>query len=109
MENQNPAQSEPTNVVPGPTATPVTPPAPAEETHEAPINSPQERIKFLMQNLKIKFDTANKQTKLIVIFVGVLFAVILFLSILVALFGKKQNVPVLLPTASPIFKDRRGS
>lgn len=100
MENQNPTQQ---NVVPeGTSVQPPISPAPAEETHEAPINSPLDRIKFLLQNLKIKFDNANKQTKIIVIVVAVLFGIILLLSILVALFGKKQHVPILLPTPTPI-------
>lgn|SRR5579859_3053402 len=92
---------EPTKPVQQPVQNQI-PPTPVEKIPQTPSAVPQERLKFLAQNLKIKFDAASKQTKLIIIVVGVLFSIILLLSILVALFGKKQHVPILQPTPTLI-------
>ncbi len=64
--------------------------------------SARDKTKVFIDNLKLKFNALPKNTRILVVFIVALFFIIFALSILVALFGKKQNRPVLLPSPSPI-------
>ncbi len=74
---------EPTN--------PITPPA----TPVIPVQPP-------IDNLKTKFNAMPKTTKILVIVMAALFLIILLLSILVAMFGKKQTIVIATPSPSPV-------
>ncbi len=70
------------------------------------VPQPSMPLKTKLQNLKanliIKFNALSKNTKMLVIVMAVLFLIIFLLSILVALFGKKQTVIVATPTPAPL-------
>ncbi len=68
----------------------------------ATSEKPKGKLQNLVDNLKLKFNVLPKNTKILVITIAVLFLIIFLLSILVALFGKKQTVVIATPTPSSI-------
>lgn len=85
--------SEQAPVAPPPTTPPSGSPTPQGSAPKAstPIN-----------NLKDKFNSFPKNTKILVIAVIVLFLIIFVLSMLTALFGKKRTGPIATPSPTPI-------
>lgn len=90
----------PTSPVQGPTQ-PVPQPQAAPQQQVAPQTT-QNKIPVVVENLKSKFIALPKNTKMLVTIVAGLFLVILLLSVLVMLFGKRTKTPTLAPTPTPI-------
>ncbi|CAN5336537.1 hypothetical protein BH10PAT1_BH10PAT1_0630 [soil metagenome] len=86
MENQNQNPIPPATSIPQGVPVPVTPPVKPN-----PIDQ-----------LKTKFNSLPKNSKMIAMLVAVLFSIIFILFLLVLLFGKKQNTPVVIKTPDPI-------
>lgn len=61
-----------------------------------------EKFKSLIEKWKQKYIKLPPKNKKIVISISVLFIVIFFLLIIVSIYGKKQNYPVLVPTPTPL-------
>ncbi len=62
----------------------------------------KKKLKTLSADLKIKFNNLSKNSKILVVTIAVIFLIILVLSVLVALFGKRQRLPVLTASPTPI-------
>ncbi|HSX49169.1 MAG TPA: hypothetical protein VLE44_02840 [Candidatus Saccharimonadales bacterium] len=91
------------NIVPPTTPVPpVQQPAPVVPQEPLSPQPIQKKIPVIAENLKTKFVGLPKNTKIIVIIVAGLFLVILLLSVLVILFGKRTKTPTLAPTPTPI-------
>ncbi|SRR5258708_6280850 len=75
---------------------------PVQPTAKVPVQTPQAKFKNLTENLKEKFNKSSKNTKLIIMIVVVLLSIIFFLSILVALFGKKPVALTPIPSPTSI-------
>lgn len=59
-------------------------------------------VKNKIGNLKEKFNSYSKNTRILIVVIAVMFVVIILLSIMVMLFGKKSVLPTATPTPSPV-------
>lgn len=76
---------------------------PVVETPPVPVVPPaSSKMNLFFENLKTKFNSFSKRTKILVIGIGALFLVILLLSILVGLLGKKKVASQATPSSTPI-------
>ena len=92
-----PTQNQPNPV---PTAPPVLSPPASSVSSSSPL--PPGKPVLLGNKLKDRFNSFPKNTKIFVIVMGVTFLVLFVLVLFAAAFGKKKNVPQIIPTASPV-------
>ncbi len=90
----------PTNPIQQPTE--VQQPTSQQPINPAPVTIPTPEKPKPIDNLKTKFNNLPKNTKILLIVITILLLIIFLLSILVAMFGKKQTAIVATPTPSPI-------
>lgn len=93
-----PAQNVPVSPVSGPTPVPSATPGGQMPTVKKPFGG----IKLNPQDLKNKFNSFSKRTRVLMIVLTVMFLLIFILSIFASLFGKRKSVTLATPTPSPL-------